>query len=145
MYCFLFDLEASNVVQFYNVKLALPGNLLIMVCSCFRTTSCVFLISSVIVIHSFFFLRVIVIHSDEGLISIYAMTASGECTGRRLVACSLSAGFVDLGGRIQNMGERRVTEEFFYIFLITILEKYMVHQKFCENIHLPSWPTGSGT
>jgi hypothetical protein len=35
--------------------------------------------------------------------------------------------------------------EFFYIFSITILQKYMVRPKFCKTIHLPSWPTASET
>jgi hypothetical protein len=33
------------------------------------------------------------------------------------------------GGRLQ----------FFYIYIITILQKYMVRHKFCKNIHLQSW------
>jgi hypothetical protein len=35
--------------------------------------------------------------------------------------------------------------ELFYIYFITILQKYMVRHKFCKNIHLPLWPTASGT
>jgi hypothetical protein len=26
-----------------------------------------------------------------------------------------------------------------------ILQKYMSRHKFCKNIHLPPWPTASGT
>jgi hypothetical protein len=35
--------------------------------------------------------------------------------------------------------------EFFYIYFIMILQKYVVRHKFCKNIHLPPWPTASGT
>jgi hypothetical protein len=34
---------------------------------------------------------------------------------------------------------------FFYIYFITILQKFMVGPKFCKTIHLPPWPTASGT
>jgi hypothetical protein len=33
----------------------------------------------------------------------------------------------------------------FYIYFIAILQKYMVRQKCCKNIHLAPWPTASGT
>jgi hypothetical protein len=33
----------------------------------------------------------------------------------------------------------------FYIYFITILQKYIVRHKFCKNIHLPPWSTASGT
>jgi hypothetical protein len=32
----------------------------------------------------------------------------------------------------------------FYIFSISILQKYMIRPKFCRTIHLPPWPTASG-
>jgi hypothetical protein len=36
--------------------------------------------------------------------------------------------------------------EFFNIYFIAILQKiYIVHHKFCNNIHLPPWLTASGT
>jgi hypothetical protein len=34
--------------------------------------------------------------------------------------------------------------EFFYIYFVTILQKYMVRHKFCKKIHLPPWPMASG-
>jgi hypothetical protein len=35
--------------------------------------------------------------------------------------------------------------KFFYIYFITIFQKYMVRHKFCKNIHLPSpWATAAG-
>jgi hypothetical protein len=33
----------------------------------------------------------------------------------------------------------------FYIYFIAILQKYMVRQKCCKNIHLAPWPTAAGT
>jgi hypothetical protein len=34
--------------------------------------------------------------------------------------------------------------DFFNIFSISILQKYMVGLKFSKTIHLPSWPTAAG-
>jgi hypothetical protein len=36
-------------------------------------------------------------------------------------------------------------DEFVLYFFITILQKYMIRHKFCKTIHLPPWPTASGT
>jgi hypothetical protein len=33
----------------------------------------------------------------------------------------------------------------FYIYFVTILQKYMVRYKFSKNVHLPPWATASGT
>jgi hypothetical protein len=39
----------------------------------------------------------------------------------------------------------RAILQFFYIYFIMILQKYMVRHKFCKNIYLPPWLTASGT
>jgi hypothetical protein len=42
-------------------------------------------------------------------------------------------------------GNFRDDPDFFYIYFIVILQKYMIRHKFCKNIHLPCWLTASGT
>jgi hypothetical protein len=43
---------------------------------------------------------------------------------------------------VQNLP--RCCVNFLYIYVIVILQKYMVRHKFCKNIHLPPWPRRQG-